>query len=73
MSKRDKIDWRDDLLSGIELAIVVIVGLLFYNYLDANPDVAEYLMPETIGLFALSVGFFVFLFLSVKWLNREKV
>lgn len=71
--RRDKIDWRDDLLTGIELAVVVILAFMFYNYLQANPDVSDLLFPTTIGMFALSFGFFVAVFLFVKWLNREKV
>jgi len=71
--KKDKIDWRDDLLTGIELAIVIIMSVLFYTYLENNPTISELLEPAKVGLVTLSFGVFLGLFLIVKWLNREKV
>lgn len=71
--KKDVIDWRDDVLTGIELAIAIILGIMFYTYLTANPDIAELLMPETLGMFIISFGLFIGAFLFVRWLNREKV
>lgn len=71
--KVDKIDWKDDLLTGIELAIMLILGFMFFNFLNANPDVKALLFPETLGMFMLSFGVFVGGFLFVKWVNREKV
>jgi hypothetical protein len=71
--KVDKIDWRDDVLSGIELAIAIIMGILFYNYLQLNPEIATILMPETLGMFIISFGLFIGAFLFVRWLNREMV
>lgn len=75
MSKRKKdiIDWKDDLLTGIEWAIVIILGIMFYNFLVANPDIAALLMPETLGMFMISFGIFALGFLVIKWLNRERV
>lgn len=71
--RRDRIDWKDDLLTGIELAIVVIAAFLFYDYLKTTPDVATVLDATSIGLIALSFGVFIGAFLFIKWLNREKV
>jgi hypothetical protein len=71
--RRDKIDWKDDLLTGIEFAIVVILGFMFFNFLNANPDIKALLMPETLGMFLVSFGVFVGGYLFIKWLNREKV
>jgi len=71
--KKDVIDWKDDLLTGIELAIMLILGFMFFNFLSANPDVKALLFPEELGMFMLSFGVFVGGFLFVKWVNREKV
>ena len=69
----DKIDWKDDLLKGFELAIVVILGVMFYTFLVDNPQIAALLMPETLGLFVISFGLFVGAYLFIRWLNRTKV
>jgi high-affinity Fe2+/Pb2+ permease len=71
--KVDKIDWKDDLLTGIELAIALILGFMFYNFVQANPNIKALLLPETLGMFMISFGIFVGGFLFIKWLNREKV
>jgi len=71
--RRDEIDWKDDLLTAIELAVAVIMGLLFHDYLTTNPSVADVLQAEALGLYIISFGFFLGIFLFVKWLNREKV
>ena len=73
MPKKDKIDWKDDLLSGIELAIVVILAFMFFQYIQTNETVRAVLQPETVGMFVLTFGLFIGAFLSVKWINREKV
>lgn len=70
---RDKIDWKDDILTGIELAIVIILGVMFFNFLESNPQIAALLMPETLGLFVVSFGLFMGAFLLIRWINREKV
>lgn len=71
--KKDVIDWRDDVLTGIELAIAIILGIMFYTYLTANPEVAALLQPETFGMVIISFGLFIGAFLFIRWLNREKV
>ena len=71
--KRDIQDWKDDVLTGIEWAIVIILGIMFYNFLSANPDIAALLMPETLGMFMISFGIFALGFLLIKYINREKV
>lgn len=71
--KKDVIDWKDDVLTGIELAIAVIMGFLFFTYLQNNPAVAALLQPDTLGTFIISFGVFIGFFLFVRWLNREKV
>ena len=71
--KEDVQDWKDDVLTGIEWAAVIILGIMFYNFLSANPDIAALLMPETLGMFMISFGIFIGVFLFAKWLNREKV
>ncbi len=73
VKKNDVIDWKDDVLKGIELAIAVILGVMFYTYLTANPEVATLLMPEELGMFMVSFGLFIGAFLFVRWLNREVV
>jgi len=73
MVKRDKIDWKDDILTGIELSIVIILGVMFYNFLEANPTIAALVMPETLGLFIVSFGVFFGAFLLIRWINRTKV
>ena len=73
MVRRDKIDWKDDILTGIELAIVIILGVMFYNFLESNPQIAALVMPETLGMFVISFGVFFGAFLLVKWINRTKV
>lgn len=73
MVKRDKIDWKDDILTGIELAIVIILGVMFYNFLEANPTISALVMPETLGLFVISFGVFFGAFLLIRWINRTKV
>lgn len=73
MPRRDKIDWKDDLLSGIELAIVIILAFMFFQYIQSNEAVMAVLQPETVGMFVLTFGLFIGAFLFVKWLNREKV
>lgn len=73
VKKTDTIDWRDDLLKGIELAIAIMLGIMFYTYLQNNPEIASLLMPETLGMFIISFGLFIGAFLFVRWLNREVV
>lgn len=70
---RDKQDWKDDSLVFLQFFIVVMLGLLFHDYLTNNPTIAELLMPADFALLVISFIPFIAAFLFIRWLNREKI
>jgi uncharacterized protein YneF (UPF0154 family) len=71
--KKDKIDWKDDALEFGAILVVVIMALLFHDFLLNNPSITAVLQPERIGVLALSFGLFGGVYLLIKHLNREEI
>lgn len=73
MPKKDKIDWKDDLLDMGAIAVVVIFALIFHDFLLNNPTISDVLQPARVGLLVISFGLFGGIYLLIRHINREEV
>lgn len=71
--KKDKIDWKDDALDFGAVLVVVIMALLFHDFLLNNPTLTAILQPARVGLLVLSFGLFGGIYLLIRYLNREEI
>ncbi len=71
--KIDKIDWKVDALEFGAILVVVVMALMFHDFLLNNPTISDVLQPARIGLLVLSFGLFGGIYLLIKYLNREEV
>lgn len=55
------------------ILVVVILALVFHDFLLNNPNISVVLQLERVGFLALSFGFFGGNYLLIKHLNCEKI